>query len=1172
MGDYTKPSGIRSKLESFTPQRPSMSSGLDPLPGPSNSSLLPRHDSTSLLPLPPPLTGSTPTKRRSKVPNADRRNTDIEFATEIGQGLLLEVRKMQALLQEKEEKLRTLENQKADLERAAEAMAKQMRQTEENEEKLKEDTWNLELAKQELKISVTELQQNLNKANAEQNKLSKQVNTLRSEIEQLRDKEEKLNSTIETMKARHEQDMTSIRRHTAVLQREKTDQTKKIEALTSELAIAKAQSRIVKHSAPETEPSKPTQSENPTLDESLSQKEIQNEPSASLSEQLPKRNQAMEVETLKTTLAHAHRMVSNLRSNLHKEKTEKFELKKLLAESQETIEQLQNDPRLWVDARPVRSSSSNLNSSKDDSSRRFHKASAKRRGRKSSNAATKRGKPKNTSQLLFAENESTSSYSSLSENSEDESEVDINDSLSNKETIGFTTLSSELSQSQVAGQLKSIDAQINTDPVHIRELLLTDKESQSSNIVHTSEGTNNGGSATCAAISQFSVKQGATISTQTEVNYEGVECFVQTDDTLCSSLSTQTDESRVIEAFSSNVSVQTEAKPNGIENCVQTLGILSKPTIETSTQTDPKPKGTEILVQTNRAPVESLSTQTDTSQFLENSTQTDAEMLVQTDESVSDKNLTGLSYFGQQHRATGEDSGIQTSSIEVKDAQVQSEMGSILGSSEISTYLSSSPSNYRPFTDDEDTDSCYYDANSEVFHSKPSSRHTISSLATYNEPSPRHSWKSAMEEPVLRKSVTPRVSRTESLLTLKPSHVHTFSDRKHTSNSGTENVILPKEKMFSKEETDDLIATAVAVALAKAKENNYEGIHTDIDDSGEENDFGNVLVHMPNNEDDQSNTASPYLANGPFIAYEQEPEETEWTEKNVPQRPSNPPPMELLSKAVSSCKTTTLKTNDGDHLLSVHKNNNSASSLSSANTNEHVHNDSSLQLDSRITSDFDRNAISLITKTMIGDWMWKYTRKPVSGGISENRHQRYFWIHPYTRTLYWSNKAPGIDPSQTKAKSALIESIAAVPDFSTSPDDLPNVSLLIQTSHRQLKLTAPSMEKHEDWLESISHLVNRNSQSSLRLPNDRNMSSNEAHSSLTQKQSLHQLHEMFHQPSSSTSITTDAHTSDYENEGDDPLEDVRMCCNGKHHVSKLERDRAHRHHYRKHLSRVPKNH
>lgn len=93
------------------------------------------HDSTSLLPLPPPPTGSTPTKRRSKVPNADRRNTDIEFATEIGQGLLMEVRKMQALVQEKDDQLKALQAQKADLERAAESMAKQLRQKEENEGK-----------------------------------------------------------------------------------------------------------------------------------------------------------------------------------------------------------------------------------------------------------------------------------------------------------------------------------------------------------------------------------------------------------------------------------------------------------------------------------------------------------------------------------------------------------------------------------------------------------------------------------------------------------------------------------------------------------------------------------------------------------------------------------------------------------------------------------------------------------------------------------------------------------------------------------------------------------------------------------------------------------------------------------------------------------------------------
>jgi hypothetical protein len=67
------------------------------------------------------------------VPNADRRNNDIEFATEIGQGLLLEVRKMQSLLQEKEEQLRAMDREKAESERLAELLAKQLKQSQENE-------------------------------------------------------------------------------------------------------------------------------------------------------------------------------------------------------------------------------------------------------------------------------------------------------------------------------------------------------------------------------------------------------------------------------------------------------------------------------------------------------------------------------------------------------------------------------------------------------------------------------------------------------------------------------------------------------------------------------------------------------------------------------------------------------------------------------------------------------------------------------------------------------------------------------------------------------------------------------------------------------------------------------------------------------------------------------
>ncbi|ORZ05165.1 hypothetical protein BCR41DRAFT_189488 [Lobosporangium transversale] len=39
--------------------------------------------------------------------------------------------------------------------------------------------------------------------------------------------------------------------------------------------------------------------------------------------------------------------------------------------------------------------------------------------------------------------------------------------------------------------------------------------------------------------------------------------------------------------------------------------------------------------------------------------------------------------------------------------------------------------------------------------------------------------------------------------------------------------------------------------------------------------------------------------------------------------------------------------------------------------------------------------------------------------------------------------------------------------------DLPNVSLLIQTSNRNLKLTAPTRQKHDLWYQSLAYLLSR---------------------------------------------------------------------------------------------------
>jgi hypothetical protein len=68
----------------------------------------------------------------------------------------------------------------------------------------------------------------------------------------------------------------------------------------------------------------------------------------------------------------------------------------------------------------------------------------------------------------------------------------------------------------------------------------------------------------------------------------------------------------------------------------------------------------------------------------------------------------------------------------------------------------------------------------------------------------------------------------------------------------------------------------------------------------------------------------------------------------------------------------------------------------------------------------DPTIIHAITQTMIGEFMWKYTRKTIGKGMGERRHKRFFWVHPYTKTLYWSSADPGSsNVSESSAKSGM---------------------------------------------------------------------------------------------------------------------------------------------------------
>jgi len=128
-----------------------------------------------------------------------------------------------------------------------------------------------------------------------------------------------------------------------------------------------------------------------------------------------------------------------------------------------------------------------------------------------------------------------------------------------------------------------------------------------------------------------------------------------------------------------------------------------------------------------------------------------------------------------------------------------------------------------------------------------------------------------------------------------------------------------------------------------------------------------------------------------------------------------------------------------------------------------------------IAPNTDPRMIQAITQTMIGEFLWKYTRKAGrSGEHSENRHKRFFWIHPYTRTLYWSQQDPS-QPSQKelKAKSVPIQAVRVITDENIIPPGLHTKSLVVVTPSRSIKFTAPTAQRHETWFNALSYLLLR---------------------------------------------------------------------------------------------------
>ncbi|KAJ3534358.1 hypothetical protein NMY22_g6961 [Coprinellus aureogranulatus] len=107
----------------------------------------------------------------------------------------------------------------------------------------------------------------------------------------------------------------------------------------------------------------------------------------------------------------------------------------------------------------------------------------------------------------------------------------------------------------------------------------------------------------------------------------------------------------------------------------------------------------------------------------------------------------------------------------------------------------------------------------------------------------------------------------------------------------------------------------------------------------------------------------------------------------------------------------------------------------------------------------------MITQIAVGESLYKYTRKAIGKGFSQTRHRRFFWVHPFSKTLYWSSTAPGSSAaSESGVRRANIEGTRSVLDPNPRPPGLHHYSIIISTSNRDLKVTAPSKQRHDIWV------------------------------------------------------------------------------------------------------------
>jgi predicted nucleic acid-binding Zn-ribbon protein len=877
--------------------------------------------------------------------NNQHRAADMEFATEIGQSLLGEVRRLQALLSTSEDALSTARGERDVLEMG-------MKQLEESVERYKEENWNLEVAGQELRSQLSETTGSLQKSDLERVRTIKELAATRNSLESTNAELGTVKAELDKLKTKHDTDLASMRKMAAGLQRDKSDLQSVLEGTRNELETERKKLRTGRKSAPfddlertvDDDEDGQGEEEDMVPGEDNDRRKSRRKTGEAF---VPPSPSAMEFDDeappvpgalddpnsnahLRSTLAHAQRTIATLRNALGREKEARQRLERASVDSSED------------DSSPVKRSSVGG---------RGRGSQARRRG--AWRAVPSKLAREVVSSDTSEDDEEKDDIEASMQGGADDEEAEEDESLDTFEArLGLADSSAAFSRAPSIQGLSSASASAKQDVVMVDSGTMTDHFEPETKAVEVTKVVE---VPTPVPVQPpvIDTADNGTMTDPVEPEVKVVEVAPPAIDTTDSSIATDPvePEIRIVEVpapiqlppspppeiQSAEKGIQTSASNNVVLPVVSRATSMrelvareasSTGTLEIATMTDPVEP--EVRIVEVPAPVRLPPSQHRDVELAHKEIQTpDQKIAVPAPPATVDLVEKGIQTLA---RPTTGSLGTQTE--EPQHAE------------------------HATITEREDF----------FFHNRrlKKTRRLTKCMAVTSV--------DAMEPPLvgIDRSKPPQLSMPPPPSTPPPANLSAQKSIRSRPTSPPPRELIQRAKNLSGTVFNPAEMPPPPISRPRAAQSATSLRRPATGDSSV-SDFGVVSIMRP-----------PPTAPARF--------NTVTGKMTVPPRERGNSVAASMS-SVASSRTSEPSINEGP-LPALPT---TPGSPAVGSSPEMIH---------------------AITQTMIGEFMFKYTRRKVTKGISEKRHERFFWVHPYTKTLYWSSSDPGAqNVNQSSAKS-----------------------------------------------------------------------------------------------------------------------------------------------------------